>query len=190
MPPTSPKPPPLSDAELRETIDLLSTVVASMSERLDQQTKTLGWLVQAAELTQKAALMAKKQTDPARFAEELGNKIDAPIWKIVDAFTRLHSTQLADARSAKKQAEDFLDAQRDTHDKIHDLALEHVARKKHIWFIALSALVVVLGLSIALPRFLAGYGWGCGYIGGTWSSASGTDGVCVFYAGKLAVWAS
>jgi hypothetical protein len=184
MPPTSPKPPALSDAELRETIDLLSTVVASMSERLDQQTKSIGWLVQAAELTQKAALMAKKQTDPARFAEELGNKIDAPIWKVIDAFTRLHNTQLSDAKAAKKTAEDLLDAQRDTHDNIHDLALEHIARKKNVWFIVLSALVIGLGVSIALPRFLVGYGWGCAAMGGAWSSASGSDGVCVFYAGK------
>lgn len=184
MPPTSPKPPALSDAELRETIDLLSTVVASMSERLDQQTKSIGWLMQVAELTQKAALMAKKQTDPARFAEELGNKIDAPIWKIIDALTRLHNTQLADAKATKKTAEDLLDAQRDTHDKIHDLALEYATRKKHIWFIALSALVIALGLSLALPRFLVGHGWGCEAMRGAWSSASGSDGICVFYAGK------
>lgn len=182
MPPTSPKPPALSDAELRETIDLLSRVVASMSERLDHQTRVTETLLKAAEATFTMAVAAKKQTDPARFAEELGNKIDAPIWKIIDAFTRLHNTQLADAKAAKKTAEDLLDAQRDTHDKIHDLALEHIARKKHVWFIALSALVIVLGLSIALPRLLVGYGWSCEAIGGAWSSASGSDGVCVFYA--------
>lgn len=181
MPP-SPKPPALSDAELRETIDLLSTVVASMSGRIDAQTKTLDTLVQAAELTQKAALTAKAQTDPRRFAEELGNKIDAPIWKIIDAFSRLHNLQLDDARSAKKQAQDLLEAQRDTHDKIHDWAREHIARKKHIWFIALLTLVIALSLSIALPRFLAGTGWGCKAVGGAWSSASESNGVCVFYA--------
>ena len=69
MPP-SPKPPALSNAELRETIDLLSTVVASMSGRIDAQTKTLGGFVQAAELTQKAALTAKAQTDPRADLED------------------------------------------------------------------------------------------------------------------------
>lgn len=153
-----------------------------MSGRIDAQTKTLGGLVQAVELTQKAALTAKAQTDPRRFAEELGNKIDAPIWKIIDAFSRLHNMQLDDAKSAKRQAEDLLEAQRDTHDKIHDWAKEHYARKKRFLFMAIPALLLVLGLSIALPRFLVGYGWGCEAMGGAWSSASGSDGVCVFYA--------
>ena len=180
MPPP-PKPPALSDAELRETMNLLGAVVASMSERLDHQTRVTETLLKAAEATFTMAVAAKKQTDPARFAEELGNKIDAPIWKIIDAFTRLHNTQLQDARSAKKQAEDLLDAQRDTHDKIHAWAKEHTDRKKHIWFIAFSALVVVLGLSIALPRFLAGHGWGCEAMGGLWTRATTGDQVCVFY---------
>ena len=183
MPP-SPKPPALSDAELRETIDLLSSVVASMSGRLDAQTKTLGSLVQAAELTQKAALTAKAQTDPRRFAEELGNKIDAPIWKIIDAFSQLHNMQLDDARSAKKQAEDLLDAQRDTHDKIHDWAKEHDARKKRFLFMAIPALLLVLGLSIALPRFLVGYGPSCTFLGGLWTRATTGEQVCVFYVGR------
>ena len=104
MPP-SPQPPALSDAELRETMNLLGAVVANMSERLDHQTRVTETLLKAAEATFTMAAAAKKQTDPARFAEELGNKIDAPIWKIIDAFTRLHNTQLQDARSAKKQAD-------------------------------------------------------------------------------------
>lgn len=180
MPPP-PKPPALSDAELRETMNLLGAVVASMSERLDHQTRVTETLLKAAEATFTMAVAAKKQTDPARFAEELGNKIDAPIWKIIDAFTRLHNRQLEDARSAKKQAEDLLDAQRDTHDKIHTWSKEQTARKKRVLFIALSALVIVLGLSIALPRFLAGYGLSCEAMGGIWTRATTGGQVCVFY---------
>ena len=176
----------LSDADLREMLDLLSQVVASMSERIDAQTafqtRATDTLLKAADATFTAAVATKKQTDPARFAEELGNKIDAPIWKIIDAFTALHDKQAADIKSAKKTAEDLLDAQHDTHEKIHRWAVENTARKRHSLFIALSALVIALGFSIALPRFLVGTGWGCNVMGGAWSSASGSDGVCIFYA--------
>ena len=183
MPPP-PKPPALSDAELRETMNLLGAVVASMSERLDHQTRVTETLLKAAEATFTMAVAAKKQTDPARFAEELGNKIDAPIWKIIDAFTRLHNRQFEDARSAKRQAEDLLDAQRDAHDKIHDWVREHTAHKKRLLFVAIPALLLVLGLSIALPRFLVGYGPSCAAMGGLWTRATTGDQVCVFYAGR------
>ena len=111
----------------------------------------------------------------------MGNKIDAPIWKIIDAFSRLHDIQLDDARSAKKQAEDLLEAQRDTHDKIHDWAKEHYARKRRFLFMAIPALLLVLGLGIALPRFLAGYSPTCEVMGGLWTRAITGEQVCVFY---------
>jgi hypothetical protein len=49
-------------------------------------------------------------------------------------------------------------------------------------FIALFGLVLALGLTIALPRFMAGNGAACAVLGGQWlkENASGRL-ACVFY---------
>jgi hypothetical protein len=56
--------------------------------------------------------------------------------------------------------------------------------KKRTPFIALFGLVLVLGLTIALPRFLASNGTACTVLGGEWlrGPESGKE-ACVFYAG-------
>ena len=61
--------------------------------------------------------------------------------------------------------------------------LEKAVRwKRRIPFIAFFGLVLALGLTIALPRFLAGNGLGCAVLGGEWlkENASGRL-ACVFY---------
>jgi hypothetical protein len=54
--------------------------------------------------------------------------------------------------------------------------------KKRTPFIALFGLVLALGLTIALPRFMAGNGAACAVLGGEWlkENASGRL-ACVFY---------
>jgi hypothetical protein len=56
--------------------------------------------------------------------------------------------------------------------------------KRRIPFIALFGLVLALGLTIALPCFMASNGFGCAVLGGEWLRGleSGEE-ACVFYAG-------
>ena len=61
--------PALPDAELRETLDLLSTVVASVSDRVDNQGNAIDKLTKTAAATRQAAFAAQKQTDPERYGE-------------------------------------------------------------------------------------------------------------------------
>lgn len=55
--------PALFDADLRETLDLLSTVVASVSDRMDSQTQAIDRLTKTAAGTRQAAFAARSQTD-------------------------------------------------------------------------------------------------------------------------------
>lgn len=64
-----------------------------------------------------------------------------------------------------------------------DLAMA-VRWKKRTPFIALFGLVLVLGLTVALPRFIAGNASACGVLGGEWLRwAEAGKQACVFYAG-------
>ena len=70
------RPPPaplaLSDIALRETLDLLGQVVASMSARLDKQGEQIEAMARAVEKTRSAAKRMEQQTDPAAYARFIG----------------------------------------------------------------------------------------------------------------------
>ena len=68
--------PALPDAELRETLDLLSTVVASVSDRVDNQGNAIDKLTKTAAATRQAAFAAQKQTDPERYGEIIAGTVD------------------------------------------------------------------------------------------------------------------
>lgn len=54
--------------------------------------------------------------------------------------------------------------------------------KKHTPFIALFGLVLALGLTIALPRFMAGNGAACAVLGRQWLKENASGGLaCAFY---------
>ena len=59
--PDRPPPPALSDVALRETLDLLGQVVASMSARIDRQGEQIDAMAKAVEKTRSAA---KREVSP------------------------------------------------------------------------------------------------------------------------------
>lgn len=158
--------PALSDADLRETLDLLSTVVASVSDRMDSQTHAIDRLTKTAAETRQAAFAARSQTDPELFAEQAGARMAKSLKPAVDAHTQL-VTMLADEiqRLAVLNAE---------HKAIREDLLKNIRRekaeaerwKKRLPFIAISGLVLVLALGVGLPRFMANNATTCHIIGG------------------------
>lgn len=78
--------PALSDIALRETLDLLSRVVASMSARIDTQGEKIEALVAALEETRTAALTAAKQTDHRAYARLVGREVEEVLGPVLDAF--------------------------------------------------------------------------------------------------------
>lgn len=83
--PHSPSP-ALSDIALRETLDLLSRVVASMSARIDTQGERIEALTAALEETRMAALTAAERTDHRAYARMLGREFEEALGRVLEAF--------------------------------------------------------------------------------------------------------
>lgn len=83
--PHSPSP-ALSDIALRETLDLLSRVVASMSARIDTQGERIEALTAALEETRAAALTAAERTDHRAYARLMSREVDEVVGPVLDAF--------------------------------------------------------------------------------------------------------
>ena len=84
------KPPPaapaLSDIALRETLDLLGQVVASMSARIDKQGEQIEAMARAVEKTRSAAKRTEQQTDPAAYARFIGTEVENALDGVLDQF--------------------------------------------------------------------------------------------------------
>ena len=175
--------PALSDAELRETLDLHSRVIASMSDKLDAQGalqhKLIETVVKGMEATLNAAVAAKQQTDPARYARHIEQELDKTIGRILDRLDVLHSSFEADRRDAAYRLDELVQQEENVLQHLR-ADQERAGRwKKRIPFIALFGLVLALGLTIALPHALGESQPLCGLFGGKWIAPENGAGACV-----------
>ena len=175
--------PALSLAALGETVDLLGVVVAKMSEKLDQHGETLAAVQKTALESRDAAQAAKAYADPQRYGRHIGNEIDKALSIPLDRLEGLHSGFAADRQDASRSLDEMVWQEEQTLQRLRDDLARAGRWKKRIPFIALFGLVLVLGFSIALPRFMAANGAACAVLGGEWlrGSDSGKE-ACVFYA--------
>ena len=184
MPEAGSTSPPLSLATLGEMVDLLGIVVAKMSEKLDQHGETLAVVNQTALESRDAAQAAKAYADPQRYGRHIGNEIDKALAVPLDRLEGLHLGLAADRRDASRTLDDLVRQEEQTLQRLRDDLARAGRWKKRAPFIALFGLVLVLGLSIALPRFLASNGAICAVLGGEWLRGPETGKqACVFYAG-------
>ena len=176
--------PALSLAALGETVDLLGVVVAKMSEKLDRHGETLATVQKTALESRDAALGAKAYADPQRYGRHIGNEIDKALAVSLDRLEGLHLGLDADRRDASRTMDELVQQEEQTLQRLRDELVRVGRWKKRAPFIALFGFVLVLGLTIALPRFLVGNGFSCAALGGEWlrGSDTGKD-ACVFYAG-------
>ena len=84
--PDRPPPPALSAVALRETLDLLGQVVASMSARIDRQGEQIDAMAKAVEKTRSAAKRTEQQTDPAAYARFIGTEVEKALDGVLDQF--------------------------------------------------------------------------------------------------------
>lgn len=173
--------PALSDDELRETLDLFSTVMASVSDRVDAHTQVLDRLNKTATEARQAAFAAKAQTDPERYGDLVGDTITAKVTDPLQLLVRI--ANLLDQKT--HQTLNVLNqAEKDKWDVINDIRAREVrverSKSRLPWF-GLSAVVLALAMTVLLPRFLASNGTTCTAMGAEWTQT--TDGVraCVFY---------
>lgn len=176
--------PALSLAALGEMVDLLGVVVAKMSEKLDQHGETLVAVQKTALESRDAAQAAKAFADPQRYGRHIGNEIDKALAAPLDRLEDLHLGLAADRRDTSRTLDELVRQEEQTLQRLRDDLARAGRWKKRTPFIALFGLVLALGLSISLPRFLAGNGTVCAVLGGEWlrGPESGKQ-ACVFYAG-------
>lgn len=176
--------PPLSLVTLGEMVDLLGVVVAKMSDKLDQHGETLAVVQKTALESRDAAQAARTHTDPKRYASHIGQEVYDALGQSLDRLEALHSGFAADRQGASGTLTDLARQEEQTLQRLRDDLASAGHWKKRTPFIAIFGFVLVLGLTIALPRFLAGNGTICAVLGGEWlrGPESGKE-ACVFYAG-------
>ena len=183
MPNPGPASPAPSIAVLGETVDLLGVVVAQMSEKLNQNGKTLARVQMVAMESRDAAQAAKAFSDPKRYANYIGQEVYEALGQSFDRLETLHSGFDADRQDNRRTMDELVQQEDAVPQRLRDDQAKAERWKKRIPFIAFFGLVLALGLAIALPRILADSDFGCGVIGGVWTRSTTEAEVCVFYSG-------
>ena len=176
MPDTSHSP-ALSDAELRETLDLLATILASVSDRTDSQSEALDRLAKVSAETRQAAFAARTQSDPEPIVRTLGEYTATALRPIQQHLQSLAKAAQHDRAAIKQELEELRNLRADLHRR---RARATRVRTALPW-LGLGALVLILALSVGLPRVLSDTPWSCAAIGGTWGETSPTEPYCVFF---------
>ena len=173
--------PALSDDELRETLDMVGTVLASVSDRVDAQSNSMDRLVKTATEARQAAFAARSQTSPENYgdiiSEIVGGNLDDRLIQLADLGALLEQKTHETRMVLDKAEEDKWAILRDVRNRE-----EKADRLKHLlpWF-GLGAVIIALGLAVLLPHFLASNSTGCAVIRGQWTTTTTGVDACVFY---------
>ena len=163
-------------------MDLLGVVVARMSDKLDQHGETLAGMQKIAVESRDAAQAAKAFSDPKRYADHIGQEVYDALGESLDRLEALHVVLDADRQDSRRTLDELVRQEEAVLQRLR-ADQERAARwKKRIPFIALFGVVLVLGMTVALPRFLAVNGTACTVLGGEWLKANISGQLaCVFY---------
>jgi len=150
-----PRPPASSDADLHATLDLLSQVVANISDRLDRQSATLDRLA-------KAQGQVQPPISPDRVAAATAQVVRD------DLGPRL--TEILDAMEVLNGGKALLNERWRAFDREE---ARHGRWKVQPWAVVAGIpLALVLLLALAVPRAAAHASFTCRATGGTWSPAT------------------
>jgi len=182
MPDQPVRPPALSDANLFETLDLLSTVVASVSDRVDSQTEAIGKLSATVAETRQAAFAARSQTDPKMYAELAGEQMTKSFKVHTEILTELVTIFADEMKTLVVQKTELNAIRQSLQASISQKTSQAERWMARAPFIACFGLLLALGLSLALPRLFAATTSGCPLLGGEWLKSTSADRMaCVFY---------
>lgn len=173
--------PALLDDELRETLNMVGTVVASVSDRMDAQTQTMDRLVKTATEARQAAFAAQSQTDPKLYSDIIAKTVQN---KTQSAFDRIVKAGILLTSETEKTADVLDQVKKDKWDVINDIRAREAKverTKSRLQWFGLGVVVLALGMTVMLPRFLVSNSSGCSIIGGEWTSTTTGVDACVFY---------
>jgi|TARA_B100002003_G_scaffold250914_1_gene292114 uncharacterized membrane protein len=179
--PDQPDLPALSDDDLRETLDLMATAVASMSDRIDDLSAVADKQIKVATEARIAAFAARDQTNPKKYGDLLGQTLDSHLGATADAMTeivrRLGVQTDKTIRALAKSEDDRSTAYR----AVFEREQKADRLKSRLPWFGLGALVVALVLTVTLPRFLASNASTCAVLGASWTTTTTGVDACVFY---------
>lgn len=169
-------PPALSDADLAETLDLLATVVASVSDRVDAQTAALDRLTKTTAEARQAAFAAQAQTDPKLFVKPVAQAVREQLEIPLNRLNHLHAGFSDNSRQSLHRLEELVAAKADLLQALQAETAKARRWNKRIPFMAIGALLLVLALAITLPRVFATNPTICVILGG-----EAVGGSCMFF---------
>ena len=177
--------PALSDEELRETLEMVGTVLASVSDRVDAQTTAMDKLVKTATEARQAAFAAQNQTDPELYGEILSeqvfHKLDQPI-NLVHRVSETLSKSAEHAGRVIEKGNELIETERLTlYREVRAREEKAVRLKRNLPWFGLGAVVLALVMSVTLPRFSAINGTTCTVFGGVWTQTTVGQPACVHY---------
>lgn len=177
----SPSPAPLSDDELRETLDMVGTVLASVSDRVDTQTRTMDRLIKTATEARQAAFAAQNQTDPEQYGNLVGQAVAGKITDPLNHMIRVANVLSEQSRHTeavlKKAEQDKWEILNDVRDRERQVDRW---KTRLPWF-ALGAVALIVALTVTLPRFSAINSTTCAVFGGEWVRTTEGNPACVHY---------
>lgn len=174
-------PAPLSDDELRETLDLMATAVASMSNRIDGLTTVANKQIEVSTEARIAAFAARDQTNPKKYGEIVGatldGKINENLVRMGQMATDLLKVSNHTQEVLKKAEEDKSAALRDIWERGQKVDR---FKARMPWF-GLGAVVLSLAMTLLLSRFIASTPSGCAILGSVWQTTTSGVNACVSY---------
>lgn len=173
--------PALSNEDLCETLDLFSTVMASVSDRVDAHTQVLDRLNKTATEARQAAFAAKAQTDPERYGELIADRLDDELRDRLRGLDHLTSNLRIQTNRTEHVLKQMNDDRSALYDHLRSKEKKAERLQRRLPWYGLGAVVFAVVLSVMLPRFYASYAATCPAIGGLWQTTTTGVNACVFY---------
>ena len=175
-------PAPLSDGELRETLERLGNLVLDMNDYVQEQTKAVNHATTAANEARRAAKATQDQTDPDQYAEYAVEVIDKRLEERMKDIKQTSSDLLKVSSYTRevlsKADQDRTEAQRQLWEREQKLK-----QWKSRWpMFGLGALVLALVMTLTLPALLGTTKVSCELmVGYAWTITTTGTHICVRY---------
>lgn len=161
--------PPRDNTNLDETLELLGTVVASMSDRLDELTTNVDRLTKTAAETRAAAFHAKSQSDPKPVALAIANSIDQAMGPVEGELRDLRQRIDKGEAITRGRIEELLNPYRAQIEARRRFLTMPSGRTTFAWARLLAGAIVLAVLTtLVAPRLLGVTPTGCTVLGGIW----------------------